>query len=71
MELTKKFDPNKYGCSDFDIGFYTWSQFLWSDGSWGKNVIIFRVDNSSSVHVEKKNKDILVLGEGSILPYSI
>ena len=29
-----------------------------------KNVIIFRVDMSSSVHIDEKNKDILILGEG-------
>ena len=30
---------------------------------WGKNVVIFILDNSSSVHVDNKNKDITVLGE--------
>ena len=29
-----------------------------------KSVIIFRVDMSSSVHVDKKKKDILILDEG-------
>ena len=29
-----------------------------------KNVIIFGVDMSSSVHVDNKKKDILILGEG-------
>ena len=32
----------------------------------GRNVIIFGVDMSSSVHVDNKNKDILILGEGLI-----
>ena len=31
----------------------------------GKNVIIFGADMSSSVHIENKGKDILLLGEGS------
>ena len=31
----------------------------------GRNVIIFGADMSSSVHVDNKNKDILILGEGS------
>ena len=31
----------------------------------GKNFIIFGVDMSSSVHIDKKNKDILILGEGA------
>ena len=29
-----------------------------------KNVIIFGVDNNSSVHIDGRNKNILVLGEG-------
>ena len=31
---------------------------------WSKNVIIFGVDMSSSVHFDSKNRDILILGEG-------
>ena len=30
----------------------------------GENVIIFRADMSSFVHIDNKNKDILILGEG-------
>ena len=30
----------------------------------GKNFIIFGADMSSSVHINNKNKDILILGEG-------
>ena len=33
--------------------------------SMGKNAIIFWADMSSSVHIENKGKDILLLGEGS------
>ena len=33
------------------------------DGSYGKNVIISGADMSSSVHVDNKARDILVLGE--------
>ena len=33
------------------------------DGSYGKNVIISGADMSSSVHVDNKGRDILVLGE--------
>ena len=29
-----------------------------------RNVIIFGADISSSVHIDNKNKDILILGEG-------
>ena len=40
------------------------SQFLFTDGTYGKNVIIFGADMSSSVHVDNKGKDILIIGEG-------
>ena len=40
-------------------------QLLWSDGSWGKNVVIFGINNSSSMYVDNNNKkNTLVLGEG-------
>ena len=29
-----------------------------------ENVVIFRADMNSAVHIDNKNKDILVLGEG-------
>ena len=62
--LTKIADPDKYGYSGYGIGFNARSQFLLLDGSCGKNVIVFRYDNSSSAHVDNKKKDILVLSEG-------
>ena len=37
------------------------TQFLLPDGSWGKSVIIFGVNNSFSVNVYNKKKNILVL----------
>ena len=33
-------------------------------GGFGRNVLIFGVDMSSSAHIENKKKDILVLGKG-------
>ena len=39
------------------------SQFSQPDSSWCKKKIIFGVNNSSSVHVNNKKKNILVLGE--------
>ena len=39
--------------------------FTFSDSSgYGRNVIIFAVDMSSSAHVVNKKKDILILGKG-------
>ena len=34
------------------------------DGSFRKNITIFGADMSSSVHIDNKNEDILILGEG-------
>ena len=40
------------------------SQFLLSNGEWGKDVVILGVDNSSSIHGDIRKKYILVLGKG-------
>ena len=61
--LTKNADPDKYKYIKYGIGFDSCSQSPWSDGGDGKNVLIFGVDNSSSVHIDVRNKNILVLGE--------
>ena len=45
------------------LGFGSLSEFSLTDGSVGKNVIIFGVDMSSSVNIDNKNKDILILSE--------
>ena len=37
------------------------SLFSMPNFDWGKNVIIFGVDMSSSVHIDNKNRDILIL----------
>ena len=41
------------------------SEFLFTDGSFGKNVIIFGADMGSSMHIDNKGKDITILGEGT------
>ena len=38
--------------------------FSFPTGRFGKNVVIFGTDISSSVHVDNKKRDILILGEG-------
>ena len=38
--------------------------YLLPDGSFGRNVVIFGVDMNSSVHIDNKGKDILILGKG-------
>ena len=63
-KLTKNADLYKYKYTGYGIGFDSRSEFLLTDGSYAKNVIIFGADMSSSVHVEYTGKDILILGEG-------
>ena len=57
------FDPVKGKYSGYSIGFDSRSEFSFTDERMGKNVIIFVPDRSSSVHIDIKNKDILILGE--------
>ena len=37
----------------------------------GKNVLVFGADMSSSMHVDNKNKDILVLSEDAVRGFNI
>ena len=62
VKLTKNADPDKYKCNNYGIGFDSRSQFSWTDGSVGKNIILFGVDNSSSMHIDGRKK-ILVLSK--------
>ena len=64
VKLTKNADPDKCKHKNYEIGFDYSSEFLFADGSMGRNVIIFGADMSSYVHVNNKNKDILILCEG-------
>ena len=64
VKLTKNADLDKYKYSGYSIGFDLRSEFLLSDGSIGKNVIIVGDEMSSSVHIDNKCKDVLILGEG-------
>ena len=64
VKLTTNADLDKYKYTAFNIGFHSHSDFLFTEGSYGKNVIIFGVDMTSSVHVDNKGKDIVIPGEG-------
>ena len=64
VKLTKNADPVKYKYSGYGIGFDSRSQFSFTDGTMGKNVFIFGVDMSLSVHANNKNRNILILGKG-------
>ena len=63
VRLTKNADPSKHKYSGYSIGFDSRSEFTFIDGRMGKNVIIFGANKTSSVHIDNKNKDILILGE--------
>ena len=64
VKFGKNADPVKYSYSGYGIGFDSCSLFSDPVFDWGKNDIIFRVDNSSSVHTSNKKRDISVLGGG-------
>ena len=63
-KLTKNVDPDKCKYSGYGIGFDSRSESSLLDGSMGTNVIIYGVNMSSSVHIDNKKKDILILGKG-------
>ena len=58
---TKNADLHKYKYSGHGIGFHSRSEFLFTDGSMQKNVIIFGANMRSSVHIDNKNKYIIIL----------
>ena len=64
VRLTKNADIDKYRYLGYEIGFDRKSSFSFPNGGFGLNVVIFGADMSSSVHVDNKKKDILVLGKG-------
>ena len=62
--LKQHVDPDKYFYSGYRTGYDTRSLFAIPDLYQGKNAIIFGVDRSWSLHVDNKNKDILIFGKG-------
>ena len=64
VTLTKNADIDKYKYSGYGIGFDRKGSFSFPGGGFGQNVIIFGADMSSSIHIDNKKKDILVLGRG-------
>ena len=62
--LVKDADIDKYKYSGYSTGFDIKGTFSFSASGFGKNIIIFGADMSSSVHVDSKKEDILILGEG-------
>ena len=61
VKLTKNVDINKYRYSGYGIGLDRKGSFSFPSSGFGQNVIIFGVDMSSSVHVDNKKNDILII----------
>ena len=61
VTLTKNADIEKYKYSGYGIGFDRRSSFSFPSGGSGQNVLIFGADMSSSIHIDNKEKDILVI----------
>ena len=61
VTLTKNADIEKYKNSGYGIRFDRRSSFSFPSGGFGQNVLIFGADMSTSIHIDNKKKDILVL----------
>ena len=64
VKLTKNADIDKYQYSGYGIWFDRKGSFSFPGGAFGQNVVIFVVDMNSSVHIDNRKKDILILGDG-------
>ena len=62
VKLNKAADFDKYGFSGYSIGFDTHLNFSVYD-KLDKNIIIFGVENSLSVHTDNRRKENLVFDE--------
>ena len=65
VTLAKNAGIEKYKYSGYGIGFDRRSSFSFTGGGFGQNVLIFGADMSTSIHIDNKKKDILVLGRGT------
>ena len=63
VKLIKNADSDKYKYSSYRISFDSSSKFSFTDGSLRKYIIIYEADMTSYVHIDGKNKDVLILGE--------
>ena len=65
VKLTNSYNLDKYKYSGYSIGFDSRLKFSFTDESMEKNVFSFGAVMSSSVHIDYKNKDILILSKGA------
>ena len=66
VKLTRNAVIDKYKYSGHGIGFDSRESFTHPSGGYGRNVIIFGADLSSSTHAHNKTRSILVLGKDFI-----
>ena len=64
VRLTRDSDIDEYKYSGYGIGIDRYGTFSFSAAEFECNLIICGVYMSSSVHVNNKKKDILILDEG-------
>ena len=64
VKLTKNADTDKYKYSRYDIKFERRGILSFPSTGFGCNIIIFRVNMSSSVHPDNEKEDVLILDEG-------
>ena len=70
VSFSKNVDVDEYKYFGYEIGFDRKGEFSCRNG-FGRNLSAFGVDMSSSVHVDNKRKDILILGEGPTQGYMV
>ena len=58
VTLAKNADIERYKYSSYGIGFDRRSSVSFTGGGFGQNVLIFRADMSTSIHIDNKEKDI-------------
>ena len=63
VSLIKHGDIDQYKYSGYGIRFDRKGEFSFGSNGFGKNVIIFGVDMTSSIHVNNRTESILVLGK--------
>ena len=56
VTLTKNADIDKYGYSDYGIGFDRRGSFSFPVGGFAQNILVFGVDMSFSVHIDNKKR---------------
>ena len=64
VSLTKNVNIDSFKYSGYGIGLDRHGSYSYSSGWTGRNVIVFRVDMSSSTKINNRKKDILIFGKG-------